>query len=65
MIEDVFHKLKRTLKYYISKIAGKKYGCCDKWFVSCKKCLKVDNLIQYEQERLKEIYKEVKKNERF
>lgn len=61
MNEGIINKIKRILRFYIGRLFGKRYGCCSKIFVSCKKCLKVENLATYEQERLKEMYREIKR----
>lgn len=60
MSEGIINKIKRILRFYVGQLFGKKYGCCSKIFISCKKCLNVKNLATYEQERLREMYREIK-----
>jgi hypothetical protein len=39
MIEPLLPKIRRLIYGLVCKITGHEYGCCDKVFKQCKKCL--------------------------
>lgn len=39
MRTPIKYKLINAIRKFIARICGKEYGCCDKWFVNCERCM--------------------------